>query len=380
MADTATESCSGWASRLASSAGRPFCAVAVRLRKRIPYAQEGSGITEVDENVPHGGRICRAILPSANKRLLVGARVVEPGKSRDEDSMLPFRKILVARDYSPCSDEAFVVALDLADRSGAEVHTLFAEVIHGPVAPPPDERNRGGKRAEKLVVNRAFVRDAAAAPAVLRYADENDIDLIVMGTHGRRGLRRLFLGSVSEEVIRLSKRPVLTVRLGEKTPGAMREILVPIDFSDYSENALREAVGWAAEFEASLDLLHVVEEPLHPAFYNTGVFSIYDIQPDIEERVEEHLRALYEKVGQPQITVRYNVVPGRAGREIVRFAEERKSGLVVTSTHGLTGIEHLLIGGVAEKVARMAPCPVLVAKPFREPRIGAAHREEEAAA
>lgn len=278
--------------------------------------------------------------------------------------MLTFRKILVARDYSASSETAFRYALQLAERSRADVHTLFAEVIHGPSAPQHDEHETGGDLGRRLVVKHALVRDTAAAPAILQYARDNGIDLIVMGTHGRRGLRRLFIGSVAEEVVRLSTCPVLTVHTSTtmETP-VIRDILVPIDYSPHSRAALRQASDLAVEFGASLDLLHVIEEPLHPAFYNTGVFSIYDIQPDIEVRAEEHLRELYRDASETSVEVRYHVMPGHAAREIVRFAEERRSGLIVTSTHGLTGIEHLLIGSVAEKVTRMAPCPVLTVKP-----------------
>ena len=277
--------------------------------------------------------------------------------------MLKFKKVLVARDFSHCSDTAFIYALQLADRSAAEVHTLFAEVIHGPTAPRPADRESGGELARRHVVEQVVVRDTAAAPAILQYAEDKGIDLIVMGTHGRRGLRRLFMGSVAEEVVRLSKCPVLTVHASTTAVDpVVRDILVPIDFSPHSRAALEQAVELAREFGSSLDLLHVIEEPLHPAFYNTGVFSIYDVQPDIEIRAEEHLKRLMADVGADDVEVHYHVRPGHAAREIVSFADERRTGLIVTSTHGLTGIEHLLIGSVAEKVTRTAPCPVLTVK------------------
>lgn len=277
--------------------------------------------------------------------------------------MLNLKKILVARDFSQASDSAFQFALHIAERTGGEVHTVFAEVIHGPVAPPADEQDQGGKLAHR-VAKRVVVRDVAAAPAILSYARDNDVDLIVLGTHGRRGLRRLFLGSVAEEVVRLSTCPVLTVHATTTaSQDLLNEILVPIDFSAHSRAALKEAVVLAREFEASVELLHVIEEPLHPAFYNTGVFSVYDLQPDIEARVEEHLRQLYRESGAEDVPAHFHVKPGHAAREIVAFANDRRTDLIVTSTHGLTGIEHLLIGSVAEKVTRMAPCPVLTVKP-----------------
>src|SRR5690606_34769986 len=134
---------------------------------------------------------------------------------------------------------------------------------HGPVAPPTDEQEQGGELARDVVVKRAVVRDVAAAPAILQYARDQEMDLVVMGTHGRRGLRRLFLGSVAEEVVRLSVCPVLTVHAGPiRSEALFGDILVPIDFSPHSKAALRAAASLAPELGASLDLLHVVEEPL----------------------------------------------------------------------------------------------------------------------
>jgi nucleotide-binding universal stress UspA family protein len=279
--------------------------------------------------------------------------------------MLQLRKILVPRDYSKGSDTAFLYALRLAEHSDAQIETLFVEVLHGPSAPRSFDDDIGGQLAARHVVDHAVLRDAAPAPAILHFASTNDVDMIVMGTHGRRGLSRLFLGSVAEEVVRLSPCPVLTVHAEANTKEpVIREILVPIDFSMHSRAALRQALTLAREFNATLDLLHVVEEPLHPPFYEVGAGSIYDAQPDIEVRVEKHLRQLYSEVADG-VEARFHVRPGHAAREIASFAAENGSSLIVTSTHGLTGIEHLLIGSVAERVTRMAPCPVLTVKPVR---------------
>lgn len=305
--------------------------------------------------------------------------------------MLDLKSILVARDFSACSERALTYALDLCLRTGAALHTLHAEVLYSdPNEPVPDrdeevasirkrlrdlvEQNKGipyRAGADSIEIEVRQVRDVAPAPAILSSAEENGIDLIVMGTHGRRGFRRMLLGSVAEEVVRLSSCPVITVRCDDAPVRTQaRTILVPIDFSKHALVALRHAKAFADLHGANLAFIHVVEDRLHPAFYNLGVFSVYDVQPDIEERAERQLRKVAEEAGCPADRMTFETRPGHAGREIVAYARECEADLIVMSTHGLTGLEHLFMGSVAEKVVRTAPCPVLTIKTSARSLVG----------
>ncbi len=310
--------------------------------------------------------------------------------------MLQIKNILFARDFSPCSDQAIPYALDLAVRTGATLHTLYAEVLHGDPFNPPAEPatskdkirarlkafagkealKREGYDPESVRFRHAVVRGIAAAPALLGYAGENDIDVIVMGTHGRRGARHLLLGSVAEEVVRLASCPVLTVRKQDTPPverERIRTLLMPVDFSEHVQSALRYAKELASLFEARLTLLHVVEEPLHPAFYfGAGISSIYDVDPNIEARAVEEMKKLYQETEGPGGEVRFEARPGRAAHEIAAYAEGEGIGLIVMPTHGRTGLAHLTMGSVAEKVVRLAACPVLTLKSFGKPPARAA--------
>ncbi len=307
--------------------------------------------------------------------------------------MVAVKNILVPNDFSDCSRIALQAAMDLSHRTGAALHTLFAEVLHGesfaPEAAGPAEgdaarnrlrdhvaeevRSRPDWQSEALPVSHSVVRDIAPASAIISYADEHDIDLIVMGTHGRRGLRRLLLGSVAEEVVRLAPCSVFTIRCKTALPASglhVQRILVPIDFSKHSVEALRTAAGLADLYGARLDLLHVVEDRLHPAFYNAGVFSIYDVQPDIEEKAIESLERLLSDTVGPEAQASFHAAPGQAAHGIVTFAETHHADMIVMSTHGLTGLEHFFIGSVAEKVVRVASCPVFTLKAFHPSTIG----------
>ncbi len=162
--------------------------------------------------------------------------------------------------------------------------------------------------------------------------------------------------------------PVLTIRASKKTQPALtgiRSILVPVDFSKHAREALRYAKVLAEFFDARLDLLHVIEDTLHPAFYGLTVHSVYDVVPDLEEKAEEKLRTFYwETKGWPVSEVCFKALAGKAARVIAKYAEQEGTDLIVIATHGLTGLEHYFMGSVAERVVRRAPCPVFTVKSF----------------
>lgn len=315
--------------------------------------------------------------------------------------MLTVNDILVARDFSSVSDRALRHALDLAARTDATLHLLHAEVLHEIEDRTEDRpsltqgvdafrdrlKKEGGASPEALdAVSIVEVerRDVSPGPALLSYADEEGIDLIAMGTHGRKGASRILLGSVAEEVVRRAQQPVLTVRGKEKgrtpTPGAMDRILVPVDFSDYSREALRHAHEWAKLYGAQLDLLHVVVEDLHPAFYQGGVTSIYDVEPDLDDKVRAKLGDFATEVLGSAEGVEAHVRTGSAPSAITEFVDEEKVDLVSLSTHGRTGMERFFLGSVAEKVVRHVSCPVLTVKAFGKSLVTADSQESAAEA
>lgn len=300
--------------------------------------------------------------------------------------MLSIDDVLIARDFSPVSDRAVRYALDVAARTGATLHVFYAEVLHEG-SDPNGETDRfsvgdvSAFRAElkentslpadaidAVDVKAVRRRDVTPGPAILNYAADAEVDLIALGTHGRRGPSRILLGSVAEEVVRRADRPVLTVR-GDKegrassSPHDVDRILAPVDFSDSSRKALQTAKEWGRLYGASLDVLHVVPEALHPAFYVGGVQSIYDMQPDIEEKVQERLDAFVADTDGPDVEIRSHVQVGNASSDIVAFADE-EIDLLTMSTHGRTGLDRFLLGSVAEKIVRHAQCPVITQKAF----------------
>ncbi|MDZ7343653.1 MAG: universal stress protein [candidate division KSB1 bacterium] len=301
--------------------------------------------------------------------------------------MIKLHRILFPTDFSHCANQALAHALYLAKQYKAELHLLHVHVLyeddpHHPGHHFPDHQEIQARLqalaatqmasdvaaygGNDLKITQAQRRGISTAPAILEYAQEHDIDLIVMGTHGRRGLGHLLLGSVAEETVRLATCPVLTIR-ERKEPmpiETIRRILVPTDFSEHARQALRTAKEIAVSYHASLQLLHVIEPVHYPAFYMAEKISYLDIVPDITAKASQALQKLIEQEVGTEVEAERHVMPGRAAYDIVEFAKREASDLIVIATHGLTGLEHLLLGSVAEKVIRRAPCPVLTLKAF----------------
>ncbi|NNE46054.1 MAG: universal stress protein [Rhodothermales bacterium] len=285
-------------------------------------------------------------------------------------------RVLVAVDFSPASESALESALDFVGSRPVELHLIHVQILFDEAEEVAGKEREIAAEAERLYgrvtkqrkiangtkVSYSVERDVAPASAILRYAAAHDIEMIVSGTHGRRGFRRMILGSVAEELVRLSECPVLTIggeashHLGEH----MKSIVVPVDFSEESARTLSVSRQLAFENQATLEILHVVEETMHPAFYNTGVFSVYDLRPDLDKRALEEMEKLFAEAAGPSVDATFALRQGHAAREIIEYAGEQQCDLIVMSTHGLTGLSHVLIGSVAESVVRTAPCPVLI--------------------
>ncbi len=296
--------------------------------------------------------------------------------------MLPFRTVVAALDFSSGSAAALVWAADLAERPGAALHLLHADVLFrsSDDDTPPDAAPSSTLRvrverfaAEALGLNGpaaldalaptvAVVRDVTSVAAILWYATEADADLLVVGTHGRSGLSRLLLGSVAEAVVASAPCPVLTVpdRRGAG-PGPDAPVLVAVDFSERSRAALAAGRALAEPFGAPVEVVHVVRDAgLYPGFAPT-VLSVTDSDPAQDAAVRERLRGFAE--GVPGLVVAAaHVALGAPSRVVPALAAERGAGALVLGTHAREGLSHALIGSVAEAALCRAPCPVLTLK------------------
>lgn len=218
----------------------------------------------------------------------------------------------------------------------------------------------------EIPVHRAHLDAQPIAPAILNYAANNQIDLIVMETHGHRSLGRFVFGGTAGEVVRWSKCPVLTVRkqASSLSPFSLQRLLVPVDFSRYSTAVLQLARDLAVEYESSIQLLFVYEERPLPLFDKAkpSRTNLLDNQVDAEEFAVEALKNLHNRLEGTEVPVSYHVRRGHVSKEILEFAASQASDLIITTSHGLTDNPDFTLGSVAEKVTRRARCPVLTLK------------------
>ena len=295
------------------------------------------------------------------------------------------KNILFPTDFSPCSEHAFEHALLFARQTEAKLHIFHLTVllVDDPTNPAFHCRDaaRYERQAQLSTVNaiRELVRrhDAddveivmtrrrgiSAGAAILDYIEEAKIDLVVMGTHGHRGLAKAMLGSQAAKVVQLAGCPVIT--LCEKGSDAaspqIKKIVVPIDFSVPSERSLHLAGNLAKRFGAQVDLLHVIEYYLLPGVYGPGPGDFADLQHQVTDELEVMASTLRAEYGD-QITTTTHVVEGRrASHGICSFAKAQKADLVVIASEGLTGLPRVFIGGTTQRTVAACSCPVLTVK------------------
>ncbi|CCQ32384.1 UspA domain protein [Halorhabdus tiamatea SARL4B] len=276
-------------------------------------------------------------------------------------------RILFPTDGSAGAMSTLEHALDLATDHDATVHVLTVqdEDIE-------DEDEDAGTELVELAADRVRERGLTPRTAIrsgrpyrqiLDYADAEDVDLIVMPTHGRTGLERLLLGSVTARVIRLSDVPVLTACPDAELRYPYRRILVPTDGSRCANAALDVAVTLASVADVPLTALSVVEGSRNDANVRSSAS-----RDRIDERAHDAVETAADVAREASLSdVSTAVVHGSSvHNEIEALVAENPIDLIVVGTHGRTGIDRYLFGGVTEKLVRTADVPVLT---VREPNV-----------
>ena len=210
-----------------------------------------------------------------------------------------------------------------------------------------------------------LLTDAPAFDEICKLAQEMPADLVVMPTHGRTGLKHVFLGSTAERIVQHSPCPVFVVRekkrKSETRPRlSINTIVVPVDFSGCSRAGLQYAIGFANEFGARIILLHATYLGYIYTTEGTAMYDVRAMQAAARKSAERQMRQLVRAVKFGGVKFETVFTNGSPVLDICAYAEEHDVDLIITSTHGLTGLKHVLIGSIAERVVRHAPCSVLV--------------------
>jgi len=300
-----------------------------------------------------------------------GWRTVDAGKLRGT-----MTRILLPTDLSESADHAMRQAVELAVQFQARLDVFHVVTLHA--ADPgglKDSLEGYLKNLEEEVfadlsqrsdmikrrgvsVEVGVERSVSASEAIVDKASEIGAELIVMGTHGRTGVGKLLLGSVAEQVVQHAGCDVMTVGKDAKvaeSAGGFDPVLVPVDFADHSEKAITAGKRLLST-GGKLILQHVVSAPIHPSFYAAGVTRMFEVDPELPTRVRERLGSLYDGPAELVVT------EGHAAQEILKAADAHNVQVIVMGTRGLTGLDHVLLGSVTERVIRKAGVPVLAVK------------------
>lgn len=278
--------------------------------------------------------------------------------------------VLIPTDGSEGIEGAVTHGLALADRCGATVHALsvvggLTEELSTDTSLPESVRESRTEAAHQATADvRAqasdndvtvteVVREGSPAREIVSYADECT-DLIAMGTHGRTGLSRYLVGSVTTSVVRTASVPVLTARLIDPPRStSYTDVLIATDGTDGSTAAIEHAIELARRHDATLHALYVVDTKYG---LSAPVWSVLEQEG---ERAVSAVTAAAEPAGVSTVERVINGVPHRA---ILSAIEEHDIDLLAIGTHGRTGLDRLVLGSVAERLIRTAEIPVLTVR------------------
>jgi len=291
---------------------------------------------------------------------------------------LKIKLILCPIDFSEFSVSAYQHALSLAEHYQAKlVAQHIVEMWRHPSADFAASaglyeeysqalRESGNKQLQEFVENHTHddiqpelvVQIGVAADSIVSFTQLQKADVIVMGTHGRRGFDRLMLGSVTDRVMRTASCPVLAASKpahGSVAAGKERghvhhlsRILFCADFSENSERALRYAISATAEYDAELTLLHVLEGVPSPAKTEEATAAAAD-----------RLDKLIPPEGRKSLKIRTAVRTGKPYPQIIQLAMEAQIDLVIMGVRGRGALDVAVFGSTTYRVMQLGSCPVL---------------------
>jgi nucleotide-binding universal stress UspA family protein len=299
---------------------------------------------------------------------------------------IQLNRILCATDFSELSNQTISFGIALAKTFSARL--LVCHIIDLPFAAmngevqmdPIDQQDRMMAYAQEQLAQ-LFEKESVAweplvsightADEISRIVDKERIDLAISATHGRSGLKRLLLGSVTERLMRTLSCPLLIIKGREEVQVGTKDtafppvrILVGCDFSSDSGLAFQYGLAMAQEFEAELHLVHVVEPPVYQNVLVSDAASGEGARESILDQLTDKLARMVPAEARNWCDLKTTLREGKPDEELTRYAEVNDIDLIVLGVRGHGLVESLFIGSTTDRVARRAPCPVLSVRPM----------------
>lgn len=290
------------------------------------------------------------------------------------------KKIICATDFSDLSNRAIPYGIALAKEFDAKLYIchvvgLPSTAVYGEILVDPEEQhekslNYAQEQFGKVNDLRstdweALVAAGHPADEISRLAREKSADLVIAATHGRSGLKRFLLGSVTERLMRVLPCPLFIVSDPKAnledglTPFSLKRILIGCDFSSDADLAFSHGLSLAQEFQSELFLVHVIERPVYQTSLETVSTQDTDIKQASRNHLIEKLNALLPKEALNWCTPNIILLEGQPDEELTRFAVDQNMDLIVLGVRGQRLVEKLFVGSTTDRVVRRAPCPVL---------------------
>jgi nucleotide-binding universal stress UspA family protein len=289
---------------------------------------------------------------------------------------MAYKRLLVPLDGSELAERAIPYARAIAKTKGSEVilftvSIAFVEQLDRPMKAylelKAKELQSQGTKAS------AAVAYGSVPDEIVGFADKNNIDLIIISTHGYSGIKRWVLGSVARKVLYGTGVQVLLIK--SKSPKVsqveLKKLLLPLDGSPFSESPIPSIAQLIKGTGAEIVLTLVCEPPLVPSYGDHPINPTWEKHRDTlweeaKQQASEYLKKIETKLKKMGIKVKSQVLPGELGRvaeTILQAAQKEKTDLIAMTTHGRSGISRWVYGSVANRIVEQSRQPVLLIRP-----------------
>jgi nucleotide-binding universal stress UspA family protein len=297
-----------------------------------------------------------------------------------------FNNILCATDLSDLSAIAISSGVALAKEFNAKLFVChivdlsttaaYGDIIFAPLELQNKTIGYTHEQLERIMQNQTIdweplVTAGHPPDEISKFVAMHQVDLVVSATHGRSGLKRFFLGSVTERLMRILPCPLLIVRspedveapAGESSLG-FKKILVGCDFSSFSDLAFQYGLSLAQDFESELHLVHVMETPIYKDVLMLGGGPGVSTEKSIYDQLNEKMSQMIPEESVVWCRPKTVLLAGRPYEEIIKYSLLNSIDLIVLGIRGRNLIEVLMTGSTTDRVSRQGPCPVLSVLPI----------------
>jgi nucleotide-binding universal stress UspA family protein len=286
---------------------------------------------------------------------------------------MAYRKVLVPLDGSELAERAIIYAKSLARAKGSEIILFTVSVASDGHLDRPIKAYLELKAKElqsQGIKASIAISYGNIADEIIKFADKNKVDLIIISTHGHSGINRWVLGSVATKVLHGTCTPVLLIksRAHKISEVEFKKILIPFDGSPFSEASIPYVKELAKETNGEIILLRVSEPPVLSADRSPAIKPSWEeyrniLMTEIRRQAEEYLEGIKTNIEKSKIKVRSQAILGKAAEGILQVAKKENINLIAMTTHGRTGVSRWVYGSVASRIVEESLQPVMLIRP-----------------